>query len=192
MNGASSLKMDESRTIGGYGSASHDEDVSIAKSIGEDSTDVTIRNWRGVATKDEKSCSVRLDLETIRTVDPDEARRLLASNISLEEVRYQARTGYRDTILKGSIKLNNDSYRLTDIALTSSDNKSTLEASIARPSSGSGSKDAASIIGYAVLTISYANGVDIAKGYMVINDSKYNGTYCLLLNEGASRGPRAG
>ena len=40
------------------------------------------------------------------------------------------------------------------------------------------------------MTISMVDGIEVAEGYMVIDDSKYNGTYSLLLNEGLSRGPR--
>jgi hypothetical protein len=147
-----------------------------------------IQRWRGFATKDNESLPFRLNVETIRTVRPDEARRLLASNMSIEEVRSLARSGDRNTILRGRIRLNNNFYRLTDITLTSSGDRSTLEARVAR----SGSEDVAFAIGHTIVAISAVNDTEIAGGYMVINDSKYSGTYSLLLNECSGSGPRAG
>jgi hypothetical protein len=130
-------------------------------------------------------------VETIRTLDPDEARRFLASNISIEEVRSQTRAEDRDTISRGNIRLNNDGYWLIDITMMpSSANRSTLEASVASPRSGSGSRDAASIVGHVVVAISMVGGIEVTEGYMVIDDSKYSGTYSLLLNESLGRGPR--
>ena len=145
-----------------------------------------------MATKGDESHPVRVKVETIWTVNPNEARRLLASNMSLEEMRSLARAGERDVALVGDIRLNNDSYRLTDITLESSSNGSTLEASVSNQSSMSGQEDTASIVGRASLTISAADGVNAAEGYLVIDDSKYSGTYSLILNEFAGQGPRAG
>lgn len=153
---------------------------------------VVVQNWRGFATKDGESNVIRLIVETIRTLDPDEARSLLASNMSLEELRSQARAGYGDAVLRGSLRVNSDSYRLINITLASRGNRTTLGASVASPGSRSGSEDAASIVGHTVVTISVVDDKEVAEGYVVINDSKYSGTYSLLLNECYGRGPRAG
>jgi len=157
---------------------------------GEGTVDVVVQNWRGFATKDDESHPIRLNVETIRTLDPDEARRFLASNMSIEEVKSQTRAEDRDTISRGDIRLNNDGYWLVDITTMSSGNRSRLEASIASPISGSGLRDAASTVGHVVLTRSMVDGIEVTAGYMVIDDSKYRGTYRLLLNEAFGRGPR--
>ena len=154
---------------------------AITNVIGDGTVDVVVRNWRGIATRDDESYPIRLNVEIIWTVDPNEARNLLASNMSLEDVRSQARAGKRDAILRGDIRLNNDSYRLINITLASLDNKSTLKASLASPSSRSGSADAASIVGHTVVTISVVDEIQVAEGYVVITDSRYSGTYSLLL-----------
>lgn len=194
LGGASSQQMGEtnSHSAGAFSDANPRDSPAITNVGGEETVGVAIQNWRGFATKDDESHPIRLNVETIRTVDPAEARRLLALNISLEEVRSQARAGDGDVIRRGSIRLNNDSYRLTDITLTPSGNRSTLEASVASLRSGSGSEDAASIVGKTVVTISVVDDIEVAEGYVVINDSKYSGTYSLLLNEISGRGPRAG
>jgi len=98
-----------------------------------------------------------------------------------------ARSAERSTILRGHIRLDDDFYRLTDISLTSSGNRSTLKASVAKSAPG----DVASSVGHTVVTISVPDDLGIAKGYVVIDDLKYSGNYSLLLNECPGPGPRA-
>ena len=192
-SGSSAQNMGEpnSLLVGDSSDANPTDTPAITSGTGEGTVDVVVQNWRGFATKDGESHSTRLNVETIRTLDPDEARSLLASNMSLEELRSQARAGDGDAILRGSLRLNTDSYRLMDIILASSGSRSTLEASLASPRSRSGSEDAA-IVGHTVVTISVVDDKEVAEGYVVINDSRYSGTYSLLLNECCGRGPRAG
>lgn len=174
---------------GGY---SDDDLNSSINDISDRTADVLVQNWRGFATKDDKSHPVRLNVETISTVNPDEARRLLALNISLEEVRSQVRAGDRNVIRKGNIRLNNDIYQLIDIVIKPSGNRSILEANVASPRSGSDPEDETTTVGHTVLTVSIVDNTEVAEGYMVIDDSKYNGTYNLSLKEHPGRGPRAG
>ena len=179
MNGMPSGHADEGRNSSGSGSSNSKYNSTAAKSGDEGSADVLIQNWRGLAIEGEKSYSVRLNVQTIKTIDPDEARRLLSSNKSLEEVRSQVRESERSTILRGSIKLNNDSYRLINITMTSIDGRSIIDANIARPGFRSGSGDGPSTVGHASVTIYDEGEMKTAEGYLVIEDSKYN----LLLNQ---------
>ncbi len=167
-------------------------DALTAANESDSTVDVLVQNWKGYATKEDSSYPVRLNVETIRTVDPDEARRLMASNMSLEEVIIQARSGDRETILRGSVKLNNDSYLLTDITIASSGNSSVLEAKVANNDLSSGQDDAESIVGRMVVTISAKDDNEVAEGYMVMDDSRYSGTYSLSMTECSGQGPRAG
>jgi hypothetical protein len=162
-------------------------DSAIAYWDANGTDDVLIQGWRGLATKGKESLPFRLNVETIRTMRPDEARRLLASNMSIDKVRSLARSAERSTILRGHIRLDDDFYRLTDISLTSSGNRSTLKASVAKSAPG----DVASSVGHTVVTISVPDDLGIAKGYVVIDDLKYSGNYSLLLNECPGPGPRA-
>jgi hypothetical protein len=154
-------------------------DSAIAYWDANGTDDVLIQGWRGFATKGEESLPFRLNVETIRTMRPDEARRLLASNMSIDKVRSLARSAERSTILRGHIRLDDDFYRLTDISLISSGNRSTLKASVAK----SGSEDVASSVGHAVVVISVADDLEAANGYLVIEESKYSGNYSLSLKE---------
>ena len=159
---------------GGKGAQSTSNDVGRGN--------VDVQNWRGTASNDAESYPVRLNVETISTLDPDVARSLLSSNLSLEDIRSRLGSGNRDSILRGSIRFSNDSYRLVNVTIESSANKSTLSASLA------GSGDQTEIAGHISVAIS-ADDLDIASGRVVIDDdSGYRGTYKIELNRQSGQG----
>lgn len=148
--------------------------------------DVDVQNWRGTASRDGESYPVRLNVESILTLDPDVARNLLSSNLSLEDIRSQLGSGNRDEILRGSLRISNDSYRLVNVTIESSANESALRASLAGPSAIS-TGDQARIVGHISAAIS-ADDLDVARGYAVIDDPRYSGTYNIELERQSGRG----
>lgn len=202
MNYASAVKIaDNSTGYGstGYSGTGHDSDTccqedacSLASGADDGSADVLVQKWRGFAANDSASNSVRINVETIKAMDPGEARRLLASNMSLEEVRTLAREGERDKIFRGSMRLNNDSYRLMDITMASAGNGSAMNASIVLPRRGLASEGVSSVVGHVSMDMYDAGNPAAVKGYVVIDDSNYNGVYRLQLEQCSGRGPRAG
>ena len=201
MNYASAVKIADNSTgygCTGYGGTGHDSDTccqedacALASGVDDESADVLVQKWRGFAVNESASNSVRINVETIKALDPGEARWLLASNMSLEEVRTLAREGERDRIFRGSMRLNNDSYRLMDITMTSEGNGSAMNASIVLPR-GLASEDASSVVGHVSLDISDAVNPAVLNGYIVIDDSNYAGIYRLQLEECSGQGPGAG
>ena len=190
-SGHSSPQMGETKGhfMSGPGGDNPEDAPMKADGMGKGSEDVVVQNWQGVAAKGNESLSAKLNVQTIRIMDPGDARRLLASNISLEQVKSQTRSGYKDKILRGSLRLNNDTYRLVDIKFESSGNISTLEAGLASPKSTLGSEE---IVGSALMTLSTVNDIEVAEGYVVINDSNYSNNYSIFLEKSYGRGPRAG
>lgn len=186
-SGHSSSQMGETKGhfISGPGGNNPEDAPMKSDGMGKGSEDVVVQNWQGVAAKGNESLSVKLNVQSIRILDPGDARRLLASNISLEQVKSETRSGDRDKILRGSLRLNNDTYRLVDIKFDSSGNISTLEAGLASPKSTLGSEE---IVGSALMTISVVDDIEVAEGYVVINDSNYS----IFMEKIYGRGPRAG
>ena len=159
---------------------------STSNGVGRGNVDV--QNWRGTASNDAESYPVRLNVETISTLDPDVARSLLSSNLSLEDIRSRLGSGSRNTILRGSFGISNDSYHLVNVTIESSDNKSTLSASLAGQGATSGSIDQAEIAGHISAAIS-ADNSEIARGRVVIDDdSGHSGTYNIELERQGGRG----
>lgn len=197
MNYASAVKIADNST--GYSGTGHDSDKCcqedacvLASGVDDESADVLVQKWKGFAANDSASNSVRINVETIKAMDPGEARRLLASNMSLEEVRTLAREGERDRIFRGSMRLNNDSYRLMDITMVSAGNGSAMDASIVLPRRGLASEGVFSVVGHVSMDMYDAGNPAAVKGYVVIDDSNYNGVYRLQLEQCSGRGPRAG
>lgn len=189
-SGHSSPQMGETKGhfIGGLGGDNPEDALMKADGMGKGSEDVVVQNWQGVAAKGNESLSVRLNVQNIRILDPGKARRLLASNISLEQLKSDTRSGDRDEIIRGSLRLNNDTYRMVDIKFESSGNISTLDAGLASPKSTLGSEE---IVGSALMTISVVDDIEVAEGYVVINDSNYSSNYSLFMEKIYGRGPWA-
>ena len=175
--GANSPSLNASRALRGL------DDNASANGAGRGDADVDVQNWRGMASKDGESHPLRLNVETILTLDPDVARDMLSSNLSLEEIRSRLRTGNRDAVLRGSLRISNNSYRLVNITVQSSANESLLRAGLVGPSSMVsssmyGAEAKAVIVGNISMTI-FADDLEIARGYAMIKDSSYSGTYVI-------------
>lgn len=162
----------------------NDDNKSANEAGGED---VDVQSWRGRASKDEKSYPARLSVEAILTLDPGVARDMLSSNLSLEEIRLRLRAGSRDAILRGSLRIGNDSYRLVNITVQSSGNESALRAELAGPGGMYNAKAEDEIVGYISMTIS-AEDLQSARGYAMIDDSRHSGTYAIELERKSGRG----
>ena len=172
---------------GGSNDANAASTHATAGDLDAGNADVAVQKWQGAATKNGESHNIRLNVVTIWTVAPVDARELLASNLSLEDMKSKLRASDKDVIFRGNMRFDNDSYQLTNISLLYSGNQSTLEASLAGPTAVSGSEDLTSIAGHIVVTILAEDEIEVAQGYVTINDSRYHGTYSLLLNEHLTR-----
>ncbi len=181
MGGANSPLLNASS---GLGSSA---DNASADGAGRGNADVDFQNWRGTASKNGQSYPVRLNVETILTLDPGVARGMLSSNLSLEEIRSQLMTDNRDAILRGSLRISNDSYRLVNITVQSSVDQSVLQAELVGPNNIRGAEAKVEIMGNASLTI-YADDLQVARGHAIIDDSSYSGTYNIELERQSGRG----
>jgi len=156
--------------------------------------DVNIQSWQGVAAIGAESHPIRLNIESIRPIDPAEARRLLESNASLGEIRSSLNAEDNVPAISGNMKLNNDIYRLINITVASSGNNFTLDANVAGPIAGprSGPNKSNASVGHTTIKISSTDNMESAEGTLIMNDSEYSGTYRLLLEQFPGRGPRVG
>lgn len=157
---------------------------------GDGNADVILQKWRGLATGDNESYPVRLNVQIIKTLEPAEARMLLESNFSIDLVKSQTKSIEREAILRGNMKLDSDRFMLSDIKLVPSGNISFLEANLSVSRAGSGTEGPASVVGRIAITIMNIGNLKTAKGEMFIDDSKYSGSYSLLFKECYGPGPR--
>ncbi len=160
-----------------------------------DAADINIESWWGIATKGTESHPIRMNIESIRPINPAEARRLLETNASLNEIRLNLEVRGNAPIKAGNMKLDNNIYRLINITVVTSGNKSILDANIVGPIAGprSSPNKSNTNVGHITITISSANNTESTEGTLAISDPEYSGTYRLLLERQIpGRGPRAG
>jgi hypothetical protein len=159
--------------------------LAMGNSGNDETADVSVQSWRGFAVMGDESHPIRFNVESIRPIDPAEARRLLESNISLGEIRSSLWAGDKVPVTEGNMKIENDIYRLINITITPLGNTSTLDANVAGPIAGPRSRSALNKpdanAGHTTISISSAGGIETGKGTLVMIDPEYNGTYSLLL-----------
>jgi hypothetical protein len=171
--------------------------LAMGNSGNDETAGVSVHSWRGFAVMGDESHPIRFNVETIRAVDPAEARRLLESNISLGEIRSSLGAGDKVPVTEGNMKIENDIYRLINITVTPLGNTSTLDASVAGPIAGPRSRSALNKpdanAGHTTISISSAGGIETGEGTLVMIDPEYNGTYSLSLErQFPGRGPGVG
>jgi hypothetical protein len=170
-----------------YSSGSLPLNMSAATDYtGDEATGVNIQKWRGSAVKGGESHDLRLNLESIRSVDPSQARNLLASNTSLEEIKSRMRYEAQTVIMSGSVRLDNDVFKLANITTTSLGNGSVMDADIVGPVAGpryrSGSGNLARLAGKIYATLSIVDEIGVGAGTLTMNGPDYIGAYELSLS----------
>jgi len=155
---------------------------------------IIFHNWRGFAIKGNDSHALRVSIESIRPIEPMSVRKLLASNMSIEEVREMIRREEGAAINRGVMKLGDSIYRLMDIEMIPSGNNTLLEADLGELKYDAPENDTA-ILGHLSVNLASGETADVSQGTLVVNSGKYGGKYKVLLDTQPpehGRGPESG
>lgn len=142
---------------------------------------VIFHNWKGFAIKGNDSHALRVSIESIRPIEPMSVRKLLASNMSIEEVREVIRKEEGAAVSRGVMKLSDSVYRLMDIEMTPSGNNTLLEADLGELKHGAPENDTA-ILGHLSVNLASEETADVSQGTLVVNSGVYGGKYKVLLD----------
>ena len=137
----------------------------------------------GQARKGNVSHNLRLKIEAIMPMQPRQIRDLLSSNKSLEEIRVDIRSKGEEAgekAFRGSMILDRSMYPLINIAITSDNDNSTINADLA-DIAGTPSQDPTAL-GSISLAVSPSNGKIIGEGELTIQKDGKKETYSLSLN----------
>jgi hypothetical protein len=139
---------------------------------------------RGFALMGNESHLLRLNVVRLIPLEPGRIRDIMASNRSLEEIREAIRAEEGQAVYRGSMKLGNIIYPLTniDVRLTGEDSL-TAEADVIDP------KSQTAIVGHMVITVSPSKGGRIGEGQLSISSAEHKGSYQLLLEMNGHGGP---
>ncbi len=143
--------------------------------------EILFRHWQGFALKGNESKSLRVSIEIVRPVDAMSIRRLLASNMTVEEIRKEIRKEEGDAILRGIMRLSDTVYMLSDIKMTPSANNTILDANIYQMPSRSNHNNT-SAIGHLNVVLSEKDISEVSQGVLSINLGKGIENYKVLLD----------
>jgi hypothetical protein len=143
---------------------------------------IIFRNWRGFAFKDNESYSVSVSIESLRSVAAMDVRKLLASNMTLEEISAEIEKNEGEAIDRGILKIGDSIYRMDDIRMIPAGNNTSLYANISELDYGPAGVNMTMTIGHLNATIKEAGGPEVSQGWLNISNNKYNGSYRILLD----------
>jgi len=141
----------------------------------------------GFALVDNESHILRLKVESIMPLEPDQIKGLLSSNKSLEEIRDDIRAKEGEKTNRGSMILDRSIYPLINIVISPFGNNSTaLTADLADSGLLSTANDT-QILGSISMIIAPSDGGMIGKGELRIEKGLPAARYSLLIDMEPSR-----
>lgn len=143
---------------------------------------VVIQSWRGFALNGNESHSLRVSIESLRPVEAMSIRKLIASNMTLEEIRTEMRKEEGDVIHRGVLSIGVDIYRLGSISMVPEGNKTVLDADVTLPEFGSSQNNTTTTIGHLNVSFSREDAGMVSQGILLMKSGKYSGVYRVLLD----------
>lgn len=143
---------------------------------------VFIQSWRGFALNGNESHSLRVSVETLRPVEAMNIRKLIASNMTLEEIRTEMRREEGDVIHRGVLRIGVDIYRLGSISMVPEGNKTVLDADVTLPEFGSSQNSTITTIGHLNVSFSGEDAEVVSQGILLMKSGEYSGDYRVLLD----------
>ena len=141
-----------------------------------------IHSGCGFALKDNESLAMRLNVEALLPIEPNQIRMQLASNKSLEEIRDDIRAKDGVVTYRGNLMLDGIIYALVNIWVDPVDNNSTsVRADVADTDSASHGNEM-TVIGIISVVVSPNDGGQVGKGELEMNVGRQRGKYVVLLD----------
>jgi hypothetical protein len=155
---------------------------------------VAFQSWRGFALQGEQAHPLKMTIENLRPIAPTDVRRLLSSNMTIEEIREIIKKEESSAVYRGVMRLSDDLYLLRAVKVTTADNTSTIESAVVAPAGsdwtrhdwrGCYDNDTITVghLVFVVQTNNESNISGIAEGTLTINHDNYIGTYKVILDE---------
>ncbi|MDM7912146.1 MAG: hypothetical protein QUS09_03530, partial [Methanotrichaceae archaeon] len=131
--------------------------------------------------QDNETHLLRLSVVRLSPLDPERIRDLLVSNKSIEDIREAVKAEEGQPLYRGSMKLDDVVYSMTNIDVRpSGNNTTTVDADIAMP--GSDPENQTSVVGHLSVTVSTSKGGRIGEGKLDMNSMEHEGSYQVLLD----------
>jgi hypothetical protein len=145
-----------------------------------------MQSGRGFAFKGSESHVLRLNVEALQHMEPNQIRSMMALNKSLEEIRSEILADKGGVTYRGSLMLDKSIYPLTGVEAISDNDSTMLNAHLTNieVASYGGDNSIANEtmpVGSISMTISPSNGSMIGKGELELREGPQAGLYAILL-----------
>jgi hypothetical protein len=150
---------------------------------------IAFQDWRGFAINENQSFAMRVSIESVRSIGPICARKLLSSNVTLEEAKREILAQEENVTYRGHLRLGESIFRLTEIKLSPIGDNLTMDADIALPMTDSISDDSADIVGHIMVNISRHVDTINGEGVMIMTAGQKAESYKLHLSMPAQLHP---
>jgi hypothetical protein len=169
------------------------DNVAIVIPVEEmDSAPLGFHNWRGFALKDHESYVLRISIESVRPVGPMGVRRLLALNMTIEEIEKEILAKEGNVTYRGYLKFGESIYWLINIKVEAEADNLTLDADIADIQESLPHEIMAKAVGHVTVnTTSYEGGMN-GQGKLIMIAGPRIGHYQILLDMDSLPPERAG
>lgn len=167
----------------GYASVKETENNSSAEPFMEmaEAPDVIFHSWHGFVLKGNESYSIRVSIESLRPVEAVNIRKLMASNMTLDEIKAEIRKEEGEVIHRGGLRIGDDIYRLDGLSMVTKGNKTVLDTDVSLPMLGF-QNNTTTTIGHLNVSLSGEDSGVVSQGVLLMKSGKYSGKYRVLLD----------
>lgn len=143
---------------------------------------VIFQSWRGFALRGNESLSIRVSVESLRPVEAMNIRKLMESNMTLDEIKTEIKREEGEVIHRGVLRIGMDVYGLEGISMSPKGNKTVLDADVTLPKFESAQNNTTFIIGHLNVSLSGEDVGAVSQGMLLMKSGKYFGNYRVLLD----------
>ena len=109
-------------------------------------------------------------------------RKLMASNMTVEEVSKEILAHEGNITYRGHIMLQESAYQIGNIKMTFAKNNLTLNADVIESQNSSSPSDATRVLGRLTVDTTSREGANKGQGELIINESLHSNSYQVLLD----------
>ena len=143
---------------------------------------IIFHHWRGIALKGNESYALRISIESVRPVEPVSVRKLMALNMTVDEVSNEILAHEGNITYRGHIMLQERAYQIGNIKMTFAKNNLTLNADVVEAQNGSAPSAATRVLGRLTVDTTSRDGAKKGQGELIINESLHSNSYQVLLD----------
>ena len=143
---------------------------------------IIFHHWQGFALKGDQSYILRVSIESVRPVGPMNVRRLLSSNMTLDEVRKEILAEEGNATFRGHLRLGESTYWLTNVEVKPLEGNLTLSSDLTEPLRNSAIDNSTETVGHITVNTTSYEGELKGQGRLIITGGQLIGSYQVLLD----------